>query len=333
MNVCATVRDITERKAAEARIAALEERGRLILGSVNEGIVGLDTQGLLTFINPAVTALLGYSEVELLGKNMHALMHHTYPDGRDFPRNECSMYLTSVDGQARTVDNEVLWHKSGAAIPVEYSTTPVFKDGALVGTVIAFRDITERKASEEKLRMANFLNDQALDLTRAGHWHIPLNTGDEFYNSSERAATIFGDPPRPDWRYHLMNEWFACVEAGDKDAAARTFENFNASLAGTVPRYDATYAYKRPIDGQVIWVHAMGHVVRDDSGTPTDMFGVTVDVTATKLAEAELEERMDELERFHSLTIDREERMIALKGEINALLQSAGLAPKYKIVT
>jgi two-component system sensor histidine kinase/response regulator len=146
-------------------------------------------------------------------------------------------------------------------------------------------DISEREKAEAAVRMANFLNDQALDLTKAGHWHIPLNTGDEYYNSSERAAAIFGDPPRPDWRYHLMNEWFACVEAGDKDAAARTFENFNAALAGTVPRYDATYAYKRPIDGRVVWIHAMGQVVRDANGTPTDMYGVTVDVTAAKLAE------------------------------------------------
>jgi PAS domain S-box-containing protein len=331
-NVCASVRDITERRAAEDRMAALEERSRLILGSVNDGIVGLDAEGQLSFVNPAVTALLGYSEAELLGQNMHVLMHHTYPDGRHFPRAECSMYLTSVDGVARTVDNEVLWRKDGTALPVEYSTTPVYKDGALVGTVVVFRDITERRAAEEKLRMANFLSDQALDLTHAGHWHIPLNTGDEFYNSSARAAAIFGDPPQPDWRYHLMNHWFANVEAGDKEAATRTFENFNAALAGTVPRYDAVYAYKRPVDGQVVWVHAMGQVVRDASGTPTDMYGVTVDVTAAKLAEAQLVERMEELERFNRLTIDREERMIELKGEVNSLLAEDGLAPKYRIV-
>lgn len=331
-NVCASVRDITDRRAAEERMAALEERSRLILGSVNDGIVGLDAEGQLSFVNPAVTTLLGYSEAELLGQKMHALMHHTYPDGRHFPRAECAMYLTSVDGVARTVDNEVLWRKDGTALPVEYSTTPVYKDGALVGTVVAFRDITERRAAEEKLRMANFLSDQALDLTQSGHWHISLNTGDEFYNSSARAAAIFGDPPQPDWRYHLMNHWFANVEAGDKDAAARTFENFNAALAGTVPRYDAVYAYKRPVDGRVVWVHAIGQVVRDASGTPTDMYGVTVDITAAQLAEAQLVERMDELERFNRLTIDREERMIALKGEINALLADDGLAPKYRIV-
>ncbi|MDP2795406.1 MAG: ATP-binding protein, partial [Sulfurisoma sp.] len=265
--------------------AEIEARQHLILGAVGDGIVGMDTEGRMTFVNPAVSAMLGYTDDELLNTGMHALVHHHYPDGSEFPWQECSMYLTTVDGQSRTVDNEVLWCKDGTSIPVEYSTTPVHKNGTLVGSVIVYRDITERKAAQEALQHVNFLNDQALDLTLAGHWHIPLNTGDEYYNSSERAARIFGDPPRPDWRYHLMNEWGANVAAGDKAAADATFANYAAALAGTVPRYDATYAYKRPIDGRIVWIHAMGQVVRDASGTPTDMYGVTVDVTAAKQAE------------------------------------------------
>jgi len=290
--VCASVRDITARKEAEERVAAAEERSRLILGAVGDGIVGLDKDGFITFANPAAPAMLGFTEDEFVGQKMHALVHHHYPDGREFPREECSMYLSSQDGRALTVDNEVLWHKDGSALPVEYSTTVIRKDDAIVGTVVVYRDITERKEAENKLHHANFLNDQALDLTRAGYWHIPLNTGDEYYNSSERAAAIFGDPPRPDWRYHLMNEWGANVVAGDKDAAEATFKNYAAALEGTVPRYDAVYAYKRPIDGRIVWIHALGDVVRDAEGKPTDMFGVTQDITAAKLAEDKLREAM-----------------------------------------
>jgi two-component system sensor histidine kinase/response regulator len=279
-----------ELQAGRESLAQNEERTRLILSAVGDGIVGMDTAGKMTFANPAVPVLLGYAEDELIGMPMHSKVHYAYPDGSNFPATKCSMYLTAQDGQPRKIDSEVLWRKDGTSIPVEYSTTPVIKNGDIVGSVIVFRDITERKEAEEKLRLANFLSDQALDLSRAGYWHIPLNTGDEFYNSSERAATIFGDPPRKDWRYHLINEWFANVEAGDKEAAARTFENYGAALAGTIPRYDATYAYKRPVDGRVVWIHAMGHVVRDAKGTPTDMYGVTMDVTASKLAEDAIRE-------------------------------------------
>ncbi len=330
-NVCATVRDITERRAAEDRITALEERGRLILGSVDEGIVGLDAQGLMTFVNPAVTTLLGYSEAELLGRDMHAIMHHTYPDGRIFPKDECSMYLTSVDGQARTVDNEVLWDKAGAAIPVEYSTTPVFKDGALVGTVIAFRDITERKLAQERLQHINMMTDSALDLTKAGYWLIDYSDP-EYYTASERAAAIFGEYPTEGWRYHLTDEWYSRIAAADPSVAEATGAHYAAAVEGSVPRYDFTYCYKRPIDGQIAWIRAIGSVTRDASGKAQFMYGVAQDVTELRLAEASLKERMDELERFQSLTIDREERMIALKVEINALLQGAGLPAKYKIV-
>ncbi|MBK9442999.1 MAG: PAS domain S-box protein [Comamonadaceae bacterium] len=151
LNLCASIRDISERKAVQAHIEALEERSRLILGSINEGIVGIDAQGTLTFANPAASTLLGFTEQEFLGKNMHSLMHHSYPDGSVFPVAACAMHLTSVDGLARVVDNEVLWRKDGSSLPVEYATTPVFKEGSLVGSVIAFKDISERLAAAKVL--------------------------------------------------------------------------------------------------------------------------------------------------------------------------------------
>src|SRR5688572_7559599 len=142
------------------------------------------------------------------------------------------------------------------------------------------------QTSEEELRQSNFLAGSALDLTKAGYWHVPLD-GSGWYNSSERAARIFGDPPVPDHRYSLQH-WMEHVRAGDPAAAVVTEENFNAAIAGTVPVYDATYAYKRPVDGRVVWIRALGHVVKDASGKPVDMFGVTQDVTEFKLLELEL---------------------------------------------
>ena len=115
---------------------------------------------------------------------------------------------------------------------------------------------------------------------------MPLD-GSGWYNSSERAARIFGDPPSPDHRYR-MDDWAAHVREGDEAAAKVTAENFAAAVAGTIPVYDATYAYKRPVDGRVVWIHALGHVVKDASGKPTDMFGVTQDITDFKLLETEL---------------------------------------------
>ncbi|MEI6206498.1 MAG: response regulator [Desulfuromonadales bacterium] len=266
------------------RLAETEERTRLILGAVGDGIVGMDIAGRMTFTNPAVPLLLGYSEDELIGKSMHDLVHHTYPDGREFPRHECSMYQTTCDGTPRTVDNEVLWRKDGSALPVEYSTTPVYKEGMIVGSVIVFRDITERKQMEEEIRHANMMSDSALDLTKAGYWLIDYRDPD-YYISSERAAAIFGEHPAPGYRYHLTDEWYNRIVAADPKVAEATGVNYAAALEGSIPRYDATYCYKRPIDGQVVWIRAIGNVERDENGNPRFMYGVTQDVTESKLAE------------------------------------------------
>src|SRR5688500_3711507 len=110
--------------------------------------------------------------------------------------------------------------------------------------------LEESQRQAEELNRINLLADSALDLTKAGYWHIHLD-GSGWYNSSERAARIFGDPPTPDHRYTLAH-WMEHVRLGDEAAAKVTMENFADAVAGTIPKYDAIYAYKRPIDGRVV---------------------------------------------------------------------------------
>ncbi|MDR1995467.1 response regulator [Azonexus sp.] len=157
-------------KATAETLTILEERSRLILESVNDGIVGLDTNGVITFANPTTCDTLGYCLEELIGAEMHGLVHHSHVDGTVFPQEKCRMYLTSQDGKARRADNEVLWRKDGTSFPVEYSTTPVFKNDVLAGTVIVFRDITERQAAqkaiaEEHERLQNILDTSPINIT------------------------------------------------------------------------------------------------------------------------------------------------------------------------
>ena len=150
-----------ELESNQAILAQAEERTRLILGSVNEGIWGLNSDGKTTFVNAAAAKMLGYEEDELVHASMHALVHHTHVDGSPYPIKECKMWLTGQDGQARKVDDEVLWRKDGTPLQVEYDTTPMFKNGVLSGTVIVFRDITERKAAEKAMRDAKDVAEEA----------------------------------------------------------------------------------------------------------------------------------------------------------------------------
>lgn|GEM_PF-1584366 len=144
--------DVTESKMAEKTIRDSEERSRMILESAGEGIFGIDAKGQMSFVNPAASEMLGFPVEELLGENVHDLIHHHRPDGSDYPVEECPMYASRTEGTVTHVENEVLWRKDGSSFPVEYASTPIFKQGQVVGTVVTFRDISERLKAELELR-------------------------------------------------------------------------------------------------------------------------------------------------------------------------------------
>ncbi len=145
--------DITARKATEADLARLRNQLELILNSVGDGIHGLDTEGKVIFENPASLRMLGWETRELLGRPAHLTMHHTRTDGSAYPVEECHIHATLKDGRVRRVDDEVFWRKDGRSFPVEYVSTAI-RDlaGNIMGTVVIFRDITERKRAEEELK-------------------------------------------------------------------------------------------------------------------------------------------------------------------------------------
>jgi len=239
------------------RTRLLEERSRLVLGAVSDGIVGLDLDGRVTFVNPAAPSLLGCAEAELVGAEWQQ-------------------------------DGEQLKRKDGSSFPVDQRARPMYKDGEQVGSVVVFRDITERKRLEEEIARNNFLSDIALELTDCGYWVVDYSDP-EYYVQSERAARLLGEPPKPDGRYHLQDEWFARLVEADPEGAMRTAARVQGAIDGTYDKFDAVYAYKRPLDGRVVWLHAVGKVVRDEqTGAARFMYGVYQDITSQKAAEDEL---------------------------------------------
>jgi two-component system, sensor histidine kinase and response regulator len=145
-----------------------EERTRLILESSGEGIFGLDTEGRATFVNPVACRMLGYEPDELIGKSTHALIHYAHEDGSNYEGDTCPMRAAFTKGVVTTIDDEVLWHKDGHSIPVEYTATPIKKNDVLLGAVISFRDITERKAAEELVRRKQEELQELLDTSPIG---------------------------------------------------------------------------------------------------------------------------------------------------------------------
>ncbi len=150
--VLATVVDITERKEVQQNLRALHQRNELLLASAAQGIYGLDIEGKTTFVNPAAATMLGYSPEELIGCPMHATMHYMKPDGSLYPREECPMYAAFMDGTTHHVEDEILWRKDGTSFPVAYTSTPMRGENQdVIGAVVTFADISERKATEQAL--------------------------------------------------------------------------------------------------------------------------------------------------------------------------------------
>jgi PAS domain S-box-containing protein len=150
-----TLFDITDRKRAQLALIESEDKLRLLLDSTAEAIYGIDRQGNCAFCNPACLRLLGYQRAEdLLGKNMHWVIHHSRADGSPFPIDECGIFRAFQSGEGTHNDDEVLWKSDGTCFPAEYWSYPQRSGDRIVGAVVTFVDITERKRAEEVVRKA-----------------------------------------------------------------------------------------------------------------------------------------------------------------------------------
>ncbi len=126
-----------------------------LLNATGEGIYGSDLDGNCTFANPFCVAMLGYkSDADLLGRNMHELIHHTRPNGDPYPVDDCKIYQAFREGVGTNVTDEIVWRADGTSFPAEYWSYPVELHGEVAGCVVSFVDITERRRSEEGLRQS-----------------------------------------------------------------------------------------------------------------------------------------------------------------------------------
>jgi PAS domain S-box-containing protein len=186
--------DISEHKRnelvlrdSENLLRASQQQLQLLLDSTAEAIYGIDMDGKCTFCNRSCLRLLGYAHAdELIGKNMHAQIHSMFADGTPLPAEDCrvpSAFLKAEDSHA---DDEVLWRADGTSFPAEYWAYPQIDGDKVVGAVVSFIDITERKRAEAELRryrehLEDLVNERTLSLAIAK----------EAAESANRAKSIF----------------------------------------------------------------------------------------------------------------------------------------------
>ncbi|OGK08074.1 MAG: hypothetical protein A2W80_10890 [Candidatus Riflebacteria bacterium GWC2_50_8] len=223
-------------------------------------------------------------------------------------------------GQVRdpdTTDEQLLGYavKIGAD-PEEYRTSlatiPVMSrqklekiahlltEAANLLTSKAFKNFQLKKTAymhdnTDQIERANFMANQAFELAKAGYWSVPIDKSG-YYISNPRTAKILGDLPKPDWRYHITDEWLANIEAADPEAAKKAFQSLNDLIEGRSKAYDVIYPYKRPVDGKVVWIRATANLTRNENQQPVEMHGVAQDITDQVLREKALKEAKERLD-------------------------------------
>jgi len=149
-----TVKERTEElQNAVLTIDENKNQLQLILDSAAEAIYGIDMHGNSTFCNMSCYKMLSYSDQsELLGKNMHWKLHHSRRDGRPMPAEECKIIQAIQHGHGTHADDEVFWRADGTSFDVEYYSYPQVKNGEIIGAVVTFMDISDRKQKEAEIQ-------------------------------------------------------------------------------------------------------------------------------------------------------------------------------------
>ncbi len=283
--------DVTEYKRTEVALKKSEAQVRLILDSVGEAIYGIDLQGNCTFANPACARILGCKDpAELLGRNMHNLIHHSYGDGQHMPVEECRIYNAYRANKGEHVDDEVLWRADGSSFPAEYWSYPQTENGKVVGAVVAFVDTTARRLAEAARHELAQRLSHAMDATGDGIWDWDISGGRVKHNA--RWCQILGLEER--FLEHPVAEFLARIRDEDQ---LRVQTAVQAAIDGAgeyMSRHRMVHA-----DGSQRWVLDRGRVVeRDAAGKPTRMVGAMADVTPQHQAEQALAENAANFRTF-----------------------------------
>lgn len=183
---------------------------QLLLDSTQEGIYGTDHHGCCTMANKACARMLGFDTPEqLLGQQMHNLMHHTRPDGSHYPAEECTAHRMSETGVVNLIENELFWRRDGSSFPVSYSVLPMRDGQQAVGMVCSFMDTTEKLQIEEQLRQAQKM--EAVGQLSGGIAHDFNNILQIVSNNTRLAMERFNaDDPV----YTSLQEMITAVERG-----------------------------------------------------------------------------------------------------------------------
>ena len=305
--------NVLQRSAAfEKALRESEERFRSAMTNMAEGLVMLDAQGRITYMNPAAETLFGWSSAELLGKNMHEKTHYKLPDGSPFAAENCPLLQVLRSGAAVREHEDLFIRKDGGFLPVLFSASPVKTEAATGGVVVCFRDDAKRRQTEEALRQSERIYRDIGESIDYGVW-ICDEQGRNVYASASFLQLI-----------GLTQE--QCSEYGwahamDPEEADSTKEAWHRCVReGTYWEREHRF---RATDGHFHHILSRGVPIRNSQGKILYWAGINLDIQHRKEAEQQLQELVQTLEsRVSERTLELENATAKLRELTGTLLQT-----------
>jgi len=282
--VLSAVADITERKRAEQALQESEEKFRRVFQDAATGMVMLSPEGRFLTANRAFCEFVGYSEQELIGRDVLSL---TYPEDQDASSDAMGRALAGKSGSQRFEKRYL--HKNGQVLWGEVSPTLIRdREGKPEYLVSQIVNITERKRVEEELRQRESELKEAQRVAQIGIWtrdpeSDAITWSDEMYRIHGR------DPSLPPPRFTELAQLFT---AGSWERLNAIREEFWQT--GGIASIDLEAI--RP-DGSKRWVSTRGEAERDASGRIVRYRGTAQDITERRQVEEALRESEERFRR------------------------------------
>ncbi|PTL83670.1 PAS domain S-box protein [Vitiosangium sp. GDMCC 1.1324] len=299
------VLDITEQKRAQEALRESETRLRGVVAALTEGIVFHDASGSIGFSNAAASRLLGLTQDQLQGRtSFDPRWRAVKEDGSPFPGEEHPAMVTLSTGLPQLDKVMGVYRPDGTRVWLSINSLPLSSsaEGAPMGIVASFFDITRRKEAEEALRVSEERLRLAIDSAAMGAWDFNPVTGELMTDA--RTRMLFGSPPELDLEHE---KFLAAVHPEDQERMRQGIEHALRPESGG--RYGIEYRVIGIQDGVERWIAAKGRAWFDDKGKAVRFLGTVLDITQRRRAEASAR-FLSEASRLLSERLDRAEEML-----------------------